>query len=212
VRWRSGWRKGDKRVGQECDCTVEFGGRTFAGKALLETSELIFRGETRLKIPFKDIRGIQASDGRLLIAFPEGRAAFHLGDRAAKWAHKILHPPSRMDKLGVKEGARLRWIGAPDAWFRLEAEERGAVFVRSNPDMTFVCASNARELAEIDRLPPGPLWVVYPKGKAELREIDVLNAGRAAGLVDIKVASFSSTQTALKFVGKKKDKNERMRE
>jgi hypothetical protein len=196
-------------VGQECNCKVVFGGRSFEGKALLETSELIFRGETRLKIAFKEMSGIEASDGRLLIAFPQGKATFHLGDKAAKWAHKILHPPSRMDKLGVKEGSRLRWIGAPDAEFRREAEERGAEFVRSNPDIAFVCASNARELAEINRLPPSPVWVVYPKGKAELREIDVLNAGRAAGLVDIKVASFSSTQTALKFVGKKK---ERMRE
>jgi hypothetical protein len=187
-------------VGQECDCKVDFGGRTFEGRALLETSELIFRGETRLKIAFKDMSAIEASDGRLLISFPQGKAVFHLGDRAGKWAHKILHPPSRMDKLGVQAGSRLRWIGAPDPAFRREAEERGAAFVRSNPDIAFVCAPNARELAEIDRLPPGPVWIVYPKGKAELREIDVLNAGRAAGLVDIKVASFSATQTALKFV------------
>jgi hypothetical protein len=199
-------------VGQECNCKIDFGGRTFEGKALLETSEIVFRGETRLKIPFKEMTGIEASDGRLLISFPQGKAVFHLGDRAGKWAHKILHPPTRMDKLGVKEGNRLRWIGAPDADFRREAEERGAAFVRSNPDMAFVCASNARELAEINRLPPGPVWIVYPKGKAELREIDVLTAGRAAGLVDIKVASFSETHTALKFVGKKKGEKERRTE
>lgn len=198
-------------MGQECNCKVDFGGRTFEGKARLETSELIFRGETRLNIPFKEMTGIESSDGRLLIAFPQGKAAFHLGDRAAKWAHKILNPPSRLDKLGVKKGTRLHWIGAPDAGFRREAEDGGAAFVRSNPDITLVCASNARELAEIERLPPGPIWVVYPKGKTELREIDVLNAGRAAGLVDIKVASFSVTHTALKFVAGKKDKK-RMRE
>jgi hypothetical protein len=197
------WTKEDKHVGQECNCKVDFGGRTFEGKALLETSELIFRGETRLKIVFKEMSGIEASDGRLRIAFPLGEATFHLGDAAAKWAHKILHPPSRMDKLGVKEGTRLNWIGAPDAEFRREAEQQGATFVPTKPDITFVCATTARELAEIARLEPGPVWVVYPKGKATLREIDVLNAGRAAGLVDIKVASFSATQTALKFVGKK---------
>ncbi len=100
----------------------------------------------------------------------------------------------------AKEGTRLNWIGSPDAGFRREAEQHGARFVRSDPDITFLCVSNARELAEIDRLPPGPFWVVYPKGVAQLREIDVLKAGRAAGLVDIKVVSFSATQTALKFV------------
>jgi hypothetical protein len=193
-------------VGQERNCKVDFGGRTFEGRALLETSELIFRGETRLKIPFKEISSIKASDGRLRIAFPQGAATFHLGDAAAKWAHKILHPPSRLDKLGIKEGTRLRWIGSSDAEFRGEAEQHSARFVRSNPDMTFLCVSNVGELAEIDGLPPGPIWVVYPKGMAQLREIDVLNAGRAAGLVDIKVVSFSAKQTALKFVRAKKAK------
>src|SRR5258708_39859012 len=104
---------GDKHVGQECNCKVDFGGRTFEGKALLETSELIFRGETRLKIPFQEMSGIEASDGRLRIAFPQGAATFHIGDAAAKWAHKILHPPSPMDKLGVKQGTRVQWIRSP---------------------------------------------------------------------------------------------------
>jgi hypothetical protein len=40
---------------------------------------------------------------------------------------------------------------------------------------------------------------VYPKGVAAIREIEVIEAGRAAGLKDIKVASFSSTHTALQF-------------
>jgi hypothetical protein len=44
------------------------------------------------------------------------------------------------------------------------------------------------------------LWIVYPKGKSEIREIDVLAAGKAAGLVDVKVVAFSATHTALKFV------------
>jgi hypothetical protein len=48
--------------------------------------------------------------------------------------------------------------------------------------------------------PAGALWVVYPKGVTEIREIDVIMAGREAGLKDVKVASFSATHTALKFV------------
>jgi len=201
---RSGLTKEDAPIGQECNCKVEIGGRTYDGKALLETSELIFRGETRLKIAFQEISGIEALGGRLQIAFPQGHATFHLGDAAAKWAHKILHPPSRLDKLGVKAGMRLRWIGAPDAAFKLDAEQSGAAFVRARPDITFLAATNARELAGISKLPPGPVWVVYPKGKVELREIDVLQAGRASGRVDVKVAGFSPTHTALKFVPPKK--------
>jgi hypothetical protein len=44
------------------------------------------------------------------------------------------------------------------------------------------------------------LWIVYPKGKQEITELQVIEAGRQAGLVDVKVVSFSATHTALKFV------------
>ena len=44
------------------------------------------------------------------------------------------------------------------------------------------------------------LWVVYPKGKKEITENEVLAAGRKAGLKDVKVVGFSPTHTALKFV------------
>ena len=44
------------------------------------------------------------------------------------------------------------------------------------------------------------LWIIYPKGKQEITENDVLNAGRKTGLKDVKVVGFSPTHTALKFV------------
>ncbi len=43
-------------------------------------------------------------------------------------------------------------------------------------------------------------WIVYPKGVKSITEAEVMKAGKAAGLVDTKVASFSSTHTALKMV------------
>jgi hypothetical protein len=46
----------------------------------------------------------------------------------------------------------------------------------------------------------GALWIVYPKGQSRITESTVILGGRAAGLKDVKVVSFSSTQTALKFV------------
>jgi hypothetical protein len=42
--------------------------------------------------------------------------------------------------------------------------------------------------------------VVYPKGQNHIREIDVINAGKSAGLTDNKVCRFSDTHTALRFV------------
>jgi hypothetical protein len=191
-------------MGQESNCKLEHDGRTYEGKALLETSELIFRGGTRLKIPFREMSRVEASDGRLLIASPQGQVTFHLGDAAAKWASKILNPPSRLDKLGVKAATRIHWIGAPDPEFKREAEQRGAAFVRTRPDLTFVAAASLQDLAQLEPA-AAPVWVVYPKGVSKIREIDVLQAGRQTGLVDIKVASFSPTHTALKFVKARAD-------
>ena len=46
----------------------------------------------------------------------------------------------------------------------------------------------------------GAIWVVWPKGRKELREDDVRAQGKAAGLVDVKVMSFSDTLSGLKLV------------
>jgi hypothetical protein len=46
----------------------------------------------------------------------------------------------------------------------------------------------------------GAIRVVYPKGRKDITENDVRQAGLRAGLVDVKVARFSETHTALKFV------------
>jgi hypothetical protein len=42
--------------------------------------------------------------------------------------------------------------------------------------------------------------VIRPKGVTQITEADVLTAGKAAGLVDTKVARFSDTHTAEKLV------------
>jgi hypothetical protein len=132
-----------------------------------------------------------------------------LGAAAEKWARRILNPPSLLDKLGVKSGLSVRLAGEFDADFLDELRARGVEWTtrasRANHDLIFFAAKTARDLAKLPRLaatmrPDGGLWVVYPKGVSVIREIDVLESGRAAGLKDIKVASFSATHTALKFV------------
>ena len=67
----------------------------------------------------------------------------------------------------------------------------------------FYRADREADLKKVVKLAPSgnaALWVIYPKGVAAIRQIEVLQAGRAAGLKDVKVASFSATHTGLKFV------------
>lgn len=186
-------------MGQEIKCRVQFGKQSSEGKALLETSEVLFRGGFRLKIPFQSISGLDAADGQLKISFPEGTAVFYIGKAAEKWADKIRNPPSRLDKLGVKAGTKVQLIGKHDTDFRQELEARGAVAVRSKPDLTFLAVRTKDELVELAYLTGVPVWIVYPKGLQSITENDVIKAGRAAGFADVKVCGFSPTHTALKF-------------
>jgi hypothetical protein len=196
-------------MGQELECTMRHRRRTLAGKAQLETDYLLFRAapSERLKLLFKDLTGVNAEAGVLRLEFDGGPAEFELGRAAGKWADKILHPPSRLDKLGVKPGLKVRLARDFDEDFRRELADRGVEFAEASrkADLLFFAASTAGDLKRVPRMaaaiqPNGALWIVYPKGVTVIREIDVLNAGRDAGLKDVKVASFSATHTALKFV------------
>ena len=189
-------------MGQELDCTLRYRQRILAGKAYLETAYILFRGEERLKIPFEHLTGVHAAGGILKLEFAEGPAFFELGAAAEKWARKILHPPTRLEKLGVKPGLAIVVEGELDAGFLREIGELAGA--KAKADLLFFAAQKTADLARIAKLktrlkPRGGLWVVYPKGVTAIREIEVIEAGRAAGLKDNKVASFSPTHTALRF-------------
>src|SRR6266699_2791176 len=79
-------------MGNQITCKVQFGKQQSEGKALLETSEILFRGGFRLKIPFSTIQSAKAADGELRLQTAEGLAIFHLGASTEKWLDKILHP------------------------------------------------------------------------------------------------------------------------
>ena len=197
-------------MGSEAACTARFKGKTAAGKARLETEILQFRGgEMKLAIPFKQMSKVAARAGTLSVTFPDGTAAFDLGTAAPKWADKILHPPSRLAKLGAKPEWRAAAIGIEDADFLRGLE--GAVAALSigrvvkDCDAIFFGANREADLARLEKLkaslkPNGALWIVRPKGRPEISEMAVMRAGKAAGLVDVKVVSFSQTHTAEKFV------------
>ncbi|MFZ0704204.1 MAG: DUF3052 family protein [Candidatus Korobacteraceae bacterium] len=196
-------------MGSEQLCTVRTGGKTSKGKALLETSEIIFRGDFRLKIPFASIESTVAKDGELRLKWADGSAVFELGERAAKWADKILHPKSTAEKLGIKPGLTVSVCAIRDPDFMRDLRASTKAFSNTkllqDSDLIFMGASETEDLGEISDILPalaasGALWIVYPKGKQEIKEVEVIEAGRSAGLVDVKVVKFSATHTALKFV------------
>jgi hypothetical protein len=196
-------------MGNEVTCKMQFGKQKSEGKALLETSEILFRGGFRLKIPFSTIKSAKAVDGELRLQTAEGLAVFHLGTTAEKWRDKILHPKSRIEKLGVKPGARVSLLGGFDPEFLAELDELTKSVSKgkaaADSECVFFAAPSKEALGALPRISKSlrgaaALWIVYPKGQKHITENDVLAAGRKAGLKDVKVVGFSPTHTALKFV------------
>lgn len=197
-------------MGNELNGAVRTGKERHEGKILLETNELIFRGTNyRLKIAFPEIRDVKAANGKLRVATKDRVLTFEVGTAAEKWREKILHPKTRAEKLGVKEGTKVRLCGEFQADFVKELETAGAEIVEanrsSNVDQTFFAVDGRSALAAIEKFVKKmkgaeALWLVYAKGKKDLSENDVIAAGRKAGLKDVKVVGFSATHTALKFV------------
>jgi hypothetical protein len=126
-----------------------------------------------------------------------------------------------LDKLGVKPGAKVAVVHLDDSLFVSLLRERTADIVKSRPssqcDLVFFGADEPADLNKLKDLktwiePNGAIWVVRPKGgRSAIRDTDVIYAGLAAGLVDNKIASFSETHGAMRFVFRLRDRPARVK-
>jgi hypothetical protein len=197
-------------MGYDSICTLTTEGRTFAGTARLEEKALTFRGDARLAIPLAIIERVKVRDGRLHFTAGGRRIVLDLGAAAEKWAKRITHPPSRVQKLGVKAGMRVGLVGLEDPALIEDIEAQGATLERSaratGLDMVFFGPTAAADLERLAALgariqPAGAIWLVRAKGRgAPIGETQSMAAAKRAGLVDVKVVSYSDTQSAEKYV------------
>ena len=121
-----------------------------------------------------------------------------------------------LDKLGVKPGSKVAVVGLDDAQFMklLRARTNDVVVGRPRTpcDLVFMGASELRDLKRLRDVkgwiePNGAIWVVRVKGAGRtLSDTDLIDAGLAAGLVDNKIASFSDTHGAMRFVFRLRDR------
>jgi DUF3052 family protein len=196
-------------VGLEKTCEVATGGREATAKVHLEPGEVRVGAPFNLKVPLGEVEAFEAKGGVLRLDWKKRSLALALGADAEKWALKIRYPRGRLDKLGVKPGMRVAVIGVDDDAFPKELRERTKDVTegkaRKGSDVVVVGMSSRADLSRLDSLrrhikKNGAIWVVWPKGRKEFREDDVRAHGPAAGLVDVKVMSFSDTLSGLKMV------------
>jgi len=115
-----------------------------------------------------------------------------------------------LDKIGLRPGMRIALLDIDDPHIRPSIADRTSDVTEGWPlpdtDIVLLGADTTDALAQLEALATrirsnGAIWVVSRKGKAAtLRDVDVIDAARAAGLIDNKVASFSATHTALRLV------------
>jgi hypothetical protein len=121
-----------------------------------------------------------------------------------------------LDKLGVKPGSKVAVVNLDDPAFMKILRQRTSDVVIGQPhgkcDLVFIGADGAGDLSQIRKAkdwiePNGAIWVVRAKGPGSpLKETDLIEAGLAAGLVDNKIASFSDTHGAMRFVFRLRDR------
>jgi len=126
-----------------------------------------------------------------------------------------------LDKLGLKPGHAVRVVGGGDKALLARAREKvGRALVRAGQaDVVLYWPRSVDEitptLAKLRQgiVDNGGIWVFIAKrgqrstsGMDYLNHADLIPLGLAAGLVDNKICSVSDTESAMRFVIRKKDR------
>lgn len=178
-------------------------------------------------VPILFVGGDERAIERVQAALPDALFASARGLDAAlrraveREAVEPIVPRSRLagysgtplaEKLGIREGARVLLVDAPEGFEALLGElPAGAKLVRRGSgafELVVLFARSAKELARrlpaaIERSAGGRLWIAWPKkGSAlegDLGGGEVRAAGLAAGLVDFKVCAIDATWSGHAF-------------
>jgi hypothetical protein len=199
-------------MGREATCICTWRDISADVTALLESTELILRGDISSRIPLSSIKNVRAEDGTLSFSVDDDFFALKLGgDTASKWAKSIANPPTLAKRLGITADTSVWMLGEADD-SALDAALTEAKIVKDfgapdkSVDLILARIDTPGDLASALRKSAKPiskgaaLWLIYPKGKGHaLTEAGVRSAARDIGLIDTKVASVSPTLTALRF-------------
>lgn len=100
-------------------------------------------------------------------------------------------------------------LGVQNENFWAQLQLREVELSREKPtddsDVVFFSAQTKEDLQDVEVLKScikknGFIWVIWPKGQKHIKEGDIRSAAKGAGLVDVKVVSFSDTHSGLKLM------------
>jgi hypothetical protein len=124
------------------------------------------------------------------------------------------------EKLGIKEGARIAFVGAPDGYScTLGPLPKGVILATTKANSLDLIQCFTTRRADLERAmgglknrlqPSGALWVSWPKGSSgvatDLNENIVRQVALQNGLVDVKVCAVDNVWSGLKLVVRRKDR------
>jgi len=203
-------------MGYETKCRVHVDDgsgkpRIAEGTVLLETDDLIVRGDARVKVPRRDIQDVSRRAGVVTITAPQATVKLTLGEPAAtRWEAKLKEAPKRLiDKLDVKPNAKVWLLDVTEPELETQLAERTSEVSRGKSarerDVVFVGVERDAHLPRIERalnamLDDGAIWVIHPKGRDGVADTSIFEKAKTLNLTYTKVARVSETHTAEKLV------------
>lgn len=198
-------------MGLECETIAKNGKLAVAGKLHLDSKQLSFRSsELKFTIELGPNVSATAKGSSLLVSSGSEQYTFQVGKPVDRWVRKILNPPTRVEKLGIKDGSSV-WVSKGfDRQFRTEIKNANAKTTRqlATCDLALVFIASRVELGlliePLDKLPDRVnIWVVWPKGSDAISQSDVMNLVRASGFGPSKTAAFDDQKSSMRFARKR---------
>ena len=199
-------------MGREAVCTCDWAGEVAEVKAVLESREVILRGNLRRRVAFEEINDLKVEADSLCFRVGRDRVQLVLGYSAAeKWAVTIAGPPpSLAQKLGISRGTIVRTVGKiEDENLKADLSEAARIS-DEDEDLIVAVVETQESLRSAFKQSTSalkndvPIWIVYKKGPGNaLNETAIRAFLRDNRLMDTKVVSVSTKFTALRFIGRK---------
>jgi len=197
-------------MAMESACKLQIGRNHYDGRVRMEADHIDFTGSTKYRFRLTEIRSPRQDSDTLLFDFHGSPVILRLSSlrAATNWFEYMLHPRTLVDKLGVREGHRVRVLNLDDQDLVSMIQGRNATVISQSAtacDMVMLGVERPSELRQIADLSEelhaeGAIWVVLPKSVRTVTKANVHAAAREAGLSQTEVVDYSETQAAYKMV------------
>lgn len=194
-------------MGLETQTPADIDGQPDFGRLHLDSKSLSFRGaQCRWSVLLTEVSTAHLQDDWLVVSDGKCQASFLVDIHPDRWLQKILAPPSRLKKLGVREGMRC-WVSRGfKRDFLDELKGAGVKRVRhlERAELVFLMLATPVALSDwesvVADLPAGiNLWIVWPKGDSRLTRADVMATAKSLGLGPSKTAAFDDVHSSMRF-------------